>query len=117
MLDMRANGVDALVPFVPIIAFSAILFSLVAIGGLLEIRSMLGTRTIVLLIGCILLPVLFTFALGLVLHWRVLARHIIPLASLFSLLYAFGLAWWWRRRFAGRAVALISVDYNGLFIT
>jgi|ERR1700730_1169981 len=113
MLDMRANGVSALAPFAPIVAFSAILFSLVAIGGLLEIRMMLGIRTIVLLIGCILLPVLFTFALGLVLHWRVLPRHLIPLASLFSLLYAFGLAWWWRRRFAGRAVTLISVIIMG----
>ena len=34
MLDMRANGVGALVPFDPIIAFSAIMFGLVAIGGL-----------------------------------------------------------------------------------
>ena len=31
MLDMRANGIGALVPFAPIIAFSAILFNLVAI--------------------------------------------------------------------------------------
>jgi hypothetical protein len=113
IIDMRANGVGALVPFVPIIAFSIILFSLVAIGGLLEIRIMLGMRTIVLLFGCILLPVLFTFALGVVLHWRVLPRHVIPLASLFSLLYAFGLAWWWRRRSVGRAVALISVIIMG----
>jgi hypothetical protein len=113
MLDLRENGVDALLPFVPIIAFSAIVFGLVAIGGFLEISSMLGTRTIVLLIGCILLPVLFIFALGVVVHWRVLPRHLLPLASLFSLLYAFGLAWWWRRRFAGRAVTLISVIIMG----
>ena len=46
MLDMRANGIGALVPFAPIIAFSAILFNLVAIGGLLEIRIMLGIRMI-----------------------------------------------------------------------
>jgi hypothetical protein len=113
MLDMRANGIDALVPFVPVIAFSAILFSLVAIGGLLEIRCMLGDRTIVLMIGCIVLPILFIFALGLIVHWRVLPRHLIPLVSLFCLLYAFGLAWWWRRRFAGRAVALISATMMG----
>jgi hypothetical protein len=109
MLDIRANGGSALVPFAPIIALSAILLSLVAIGGLFEIRILLGIRVIVILIGCALLPVLFTFALGLVLHWRVLPRHLIPLVSLFSLLYAFGLAWWWRRRFAGRTVALMSV--------
>jgi len=114
MLDMRANGVGALVPFAPIIAFSAIMFSLVAIGGLLEIRTILGVRTLGLLIVCILLPVLFIFALGVVVHWRVLPRHFIPLVSLFSLLYAFGFAWWWwRRRFGGMAVTLISVIIMG----
>jgi len=114
MLDMRANGVGALVPFAPIIAFSAIMFGLVAIGGLLEIRTILGVRTLGLLIVCILLPVLFIFALGVVVHWRVLPRHFIPLVSLFSLLYAFGFAWWWwRRRFGGMAVTLISVIIMG----
>lgn len=117
MLDMRANGVGALVPFVPVIIFSAVLFSLLAIGGLLEIRRILGNRTIVLLIGCILLPIVFIFGLGMITHWRVLPRHLIPMVSLFSLLYAFGVAWLWRRRFAGKAVALISVAMMGLFIT
>jgi hypothetical protein len=113
MLDLRANAIGALVPFVPVITFSAMLFSLLTIGGLLEIRRMLGNRTIVLLIGCVLVPVVFIFALGMVVHWRVLPRHLIPLVSLFSLLYAFGLAWLWRRRFAGKAVALISVAMMG----
>src|SRR5262252_1761359 len=113
MLDLRENGVGALVPFVSIIAFSAILLSLVAIGGLLEIRTQLGSRVMVLLIGCIVLPVLFIFALGLVVHWRVLPRHVIPLAPLSSLLYAFGLVRWWRSRFVGRAVTLISVIMMG----
>jgi hypothetical protein len=113
MLDMRANGGAALVPFALIIAFSAIMFGLVAIGGLLEIRAILGVRTLGLLIVCILLPVLFIFVLGLVVHWRALPRHFIPLVSLFSLLYAFGMAWWWRRRFSGMAVALISVIIMG----
>jgi hypothetical protein len=93
MLDMRANGVAALVPFAPIIAFSALMFGLVLIGGLLETRAILGVQTLGLLGVCILLPVLFIFVLGLVLHWRALPRHFIPLVSLFNLLYAFGTAW------------------------
>jgi hypothetical protein len=109
MLDMRANGVAAILPFAPIIAFSAVMFGLVLIGGLLETRAMLGVRTLGLLAVCILLPVLFIFVLGLVLHWRALPRHFIPLVSLFNLLYAFGTAWWWRRRFGGMAVALTSL--------
>lgn len=113
MLDMRANGVDALIPFIPIIAFSSILLGLVIIGGMFEIRAMLEVRTITLLIGCILLPVVFTFALGLVLRWRVLPRHLIPLAPLFSVLIAFGWAWWWRRRLAGMALVLISTLMMG----
>jgi hypothetical protein len=113
MLDMRTNGVGALVPFAPIIAFSTLLFGLVAIGGLLKIRILLGIHTIVLLISCTVLPVLFIFALGLVLNWRVLPRHLIPLVSLFSLLYAFGLAWWWRRPFVGRAAVLIAIIIMG----
>jgi hypothetical protein len=113
MLDMRSNGVGAVVPFVPIIAFSAVMFGLVAIGGLLEIRAILGVRTLGLLIVCILLPVLFIFAVGLVVHWPALPRHFIPLVSLFNLLYAFGLAWWWRRRFVGMAVTLISIIIMG----
>jgi hypothetical protein len=113
MLDMRANGVGALVPFVPIVAFSVILFSFVAIGGLLEIREELGNRTIALCIVCIALPIIVIFGLGVVVHWRVLPRHLIPLVSLFSLIYAFGLASLWRRRLAGRAVALISTIMMG----
>jgi len=109
MLDMRANGVAAIVPFAPIIAFSAIMFGLALIGGLLETKAMLGVRTLGLLAVCILLPVLFIFVLGLVLHWRALPRHFIPLVSLFNLLYAFGAVWWWRRRFGGMAVAMTSL--------
>jgi hypothetical protein len=119
MLDMRANGVGALVPFGTIIAFSAIMFGLAAIGGLLEIRAIIGVRTLGLLIVCVLLPVLFLFTLGLVVHWRALPRHFIPLASIFSLLYAFGLRWWWHRRFVGMAVTLISIilmSYSALSV-
>jgi hypothetical protein len=119
MLDLRANGLAALVPFLPIIVFSALLFGLVVTGGLLEIRSTLGDRTIVLLIGCLLLPVLFIIALGLVMHWRVLPRHLIPLVPLFSLLLAFGLAWWWRHRLVGRALAVmfaIIIGYSSLSV-
>jgi len=113
MLDMRANGVATLVPYAPIIAFSAVVLGLVLIGGLLETRAILGVRTLGLLGVCILLPVLFIFVLGLVLHWRTLPRHFIPLVSLFNLLYAFGTAWWWRRRFGGMAVALTSIIIMG----
>jgi hypothetical protein len=113
MLDLRANGADALVAFIPIIAFAGTVFSFIAIAGLVEIGSMLAMRTIVLLIGCTILPGLFIIALGFVLHWRVLPRHLIPLVSLFNLLYAFGLAWWWRRRSGGRALTLISVIVMG----
>jgi len=119
MVDMRAHGVSALVPFALIIALSALLFGLVAIGGLFKIGNILQARTTVLLIGCILLPVLFTFALGVVVHWRALPRHFIPLVPLFSLLYAFGLAWWWRRRLAGVAVVVIAavmMSYSSLSI-
>jgi hypothetical protein len=113
MLDMRANGIGALVPFAPIIAFSAIILGFVAIGGLVEIGAILGTRALGLLIACTLLPVLFIFALSLVSHWRALPRHFIPLVPLFNIFYAFGLAWWWRRRFVGLAISLISVIVMG----
>ena len=113
MLDMRASGVDALVSFVPIITFSTIILGSVAAQGVLEIKEILGFRTICILVICIILPILFIFTLGLALHWRALPRHFIPLASLFCLLYAFGLARWWRRRFVGTAVALISVIILG----
>src|SRR5262245_27267612 len=49
MVDMRAHGVSALVPFALIIAFSALLFGLVAIGGLFKIGNILQARTTVLL--------------------------------------------------------------------
>jgi hypothetical protein len=113
MLDMRENGVAALAPYAPIIIFAAILFGLVAIGGLFEVASMLGIRTIAILTVCILLPTLFVLALGVALHWRVLPRHFMPLVSLFSLLYSFGLAWWWHRGFAGKAAALMLVVVMG----
>jgi hypothetical protein len=109
MLDIRENGAIALLTFAPIIGCSTILFGLVLLAGLLTIRILLGVRTVAILIGCALLPVLFCFALGLILHWRVLPRHLIPLVSLFSILYAFGLTWWWRRGLAGKGVALMSV--------
>jgi hypothetical protein len=119
MLDIRANGIGALIPYAPIIALSIIVLGLVGIGGLIEIRTILGTRVLMLLIACALLPVLFIQALGLVSHWRVLPRHLIPLVPLFSLLYAFGLEWWWRRRQVGLAVCLTSVlimSYSSLSV-
>lgn len=109
MLDLRANGVGAIVPFAPIIACSSIVLGLVAIGGMLELKTMHGTRTLSLLMACILLPVLFIAALGSVVHWRALPRHFIPLVSLFSLVYAFGLFWWWGKKLFGKAIAVMAV--------
>jgi hypothetical protein len=119
MLDFRANGASALVSFLPILTFSTIVFGLVAIAGMFAIKSMVGMRTMLLLIGLILLPVLFTFAIGLGLHWRVLPRHLIQLVPLFSLLYAFGLAWWWRYRLVGKAVVMawvIMMAYSSISV-
>jgi hypothetical protein len=113
ILDMRANGASALIPFAPIIAFSAIVLGLVAIEGLLEIKAILGLPALGILIICIFLPILFLFSLGLVEHWRALPRHFIPLVSLFCLLYTFGLARWWRRGFVGMVVSLISIIIMG----
>jgi hypothetical protein len=113
MLDMRANGISALIPFAPIIAFSVVILGFVAIGGLVQIRAILGTRVLGLLIACTVLPVLFILALSLVSHWRALPRHFIPLVPLFNILYAFGLLWWWRRRLVGPAISLISVIVMG----
>jgi hypothetical protein len=113
MLDIRANGVGELVPFATIVTLSALMFGLVAIGGLIEIRAKVGAGTLGLLIFCIILPVLFIFLLSVVVHWRALPRHFIPLISVFSILYAFGLAWWWQRRVVGMAVALISTVLMG----
>jgi hypothetical protein len=109
MLDLRENGVHALVPYLPVVGASAILLGLVVIAGLIAVAIALGRATIVLLIGCLLLPILVTFALGVVLHWRVLPRHVLPLAALLGLVYAYGLAWWWRHRSFGKAIAVISV--------
>lgn len=113
MLDLRENGVAALVPFAPIVAFSAVILGLVALAGLLELKAMVGGRTLGLLIGCVLLPTLFIFGFGLILHWRPLPRHFIPLVSLFSLLYSFGIARCWRHRVGGMALALMSVIIMG----
>ena len=89
------------------------MFGLVAIGGLIKIRAELGDGTLGLLIFCIVLPVIFIFLLGVVVHWRALPRHFIPLISVFGILYAFGLAWWWQRRVLGMAVTLISTVLMG----
>ena len=92
---------------------------MLAIGGFLEIGNKLGGRASLLLLGCILLPVLFTFVLGIILHWRVVARHLIPLAPLFCLLYALGLTWWWRSRRVGRVLALafvVVMSYSSLSV-
>lgn len=109
MLDLRANGAGALIPFAPIIACSSVILGLVAVAGLLESKSMLGMRTVSLACVCALLPILFIVGLGVVVHWRALPRHFIPLASLFSILYAFGLGWWWRKETIGKAIAVTAV--------
>jgi hypothetical protein len=119
MLDLRASGLAGLLPFLPMIIFSGIVFGMVVIGGFLEIKTMIGNRALALLIGCVLLPVCFILVLGLVIHWRVLPRHLIPLTPLFSLLLAFGLTWWWRQRLVGRGVAVIFaviIGYSSLSV-
>jgi hypothetical protein len=109
MLDMRVNGAGALAPFAIPIAICGVFLFVVAVGGLLEVGKALPLPAVALLIACIFAPVAFTIMLGFLVHWRVLPRHLIPLVPLFSLLYAFGFAWWWRRRPTGRAIVLITV--------
>jgi hypothetical protein len=91
MLDLRAHGPGALYPYLPIVVPAALVLGVVAVAGLQELRSRLGASTVALLIVCIALPILFTLAVGWMLHWRVLPRHLLPLVPLFSVLYAFGL--------------------------
>jgi hypothetical protein len=119
MLDLRANGAAALSAFVPILALCSLVIGMVTIGGFLEIRKRLGGPAFLLMLGCILLPALFTFVLGFVLHWRVVARHLIPIVPLFGLLYAFGLVWWWRPPRIGRMVVLafvVAMSYSSLSV-
>jgi hypothetical protein len=113
MLDLRANGIEALVPFVPIIASSFIVLGSIAIGGVLELKTRSDIRTLSLVTICILLPIVFIVVLGYVVHWRALPRHFIPLTSLLSLLYAFGIRWWLQRGLVGTTVVLMSLIVMG----
>ena len=63
------------------------------------------------LIVVVLLSILSIFVLALIVHWRVLPRHFIPLVALVNLLYAYGLASWSRIRWPYPAVSVVAIIF------
>jgi hypothetical protein len=48
--------------------------------------------------SCMAAPVLAVVAVGMVMHFRVLGRHLAPAVTLLGVALAAGLQWWWDRR-------------------
>jgi hypothetical protein len=109
MLAMREHGITALLPYIPLVAISCTVLIVVTAGGLLSLLHRVGVKTIWMLMAFTLLPVMFTFSLGYVLHWRVVGRHLMPVLPLIGMLYAFGLVWWYQKGRSGKAITIAAI--------
>jgi hypothetical protein len=113
--DLRNFGAGKLLEYWPsVLAGGIVIVAFLARSGERLWRD-LGRRRMLVLLGALLLPVLFTAIVGYATSWRVLGRHFMPAAVIVAYLAGFGL---WRAvlqgRPAGRAVALVfAIVYAG----
>jgi hypothetical protein len=91
-LELRDEGLQALLPYVPGLLLATVVLCGVLITGLKEARSRLGAFELILLAGFGLFPVVVVLASGFAMHWRVLGRHLIGAIPLLNLVWALGLA-------------------------
>jgi hypothetical protein len=109
ILSLREKGATAMVQYVLLLAAASMVLLPVAAGGIYVIFGIVRLRLLLLLLVCVATPVLLTFALGFVLHWRVVGRHITPIIPFIVMVYGLGIAWWWQRPFLGKVVAVAAV--------
>jgi hypothetical protein len=90
-IALRAQGVAALKPYLPqLVVFSAAAGFLVW-QGVRELRARMSLRRILLLATLAAAPALLIMAVGVAIHFRVLGRHLTPLAPIFLTLLVLGI--------------------------
>lgn len=97
-IQLRDLGVTALRPLIGWVGVYAIVVSAVLIAGLTAWSRSVDRRRLVALTACLVLPVVFLVAVGVVANFRLLGRHFAPLSPVVALLFASGLSALWQRR-------------------
>ena len=97
-LDLRDGGAATLRPYGLGLTAALILVLVTLAAGLREARNALGYRALGLMLVLGAFPIAVVVAAGFVMHWRFLGRHMIATLPLLNLLFALGLAKFWRER-------------------
>lgn len=90
-LDLREAGLGALGPYVIWLALASVLVVATLLKGLQSAVRLLGMKRVVILAAASLFPIVVVVSSGIVMHWRVLGRHLIASLPVLNILFALGL--------------------------
>jgi len=93
--DLRSGGASALRPFLPTLATYGLATVAIGVAGAVATTKSTNRRALIGTAFCLLVPLVFVFAAGFLLHWRVLGRHMTPLAAVWIGLMTMGLSSLW----------------------
>jgi hypothetical protein len=89
-IELRAQGIRALTPHLPQLLLFAAAAGFLVWQGFRELCARIGARRVLLLTTLTVIPLLLILAVGVAIRFRVLGRHLTPLAPVFVTLLVFG---------------------------
>jgi hypothetical protein len=111
-LQLREMGTPALLPYLGWLGVYAVVWSLVIFRAFASLNPMVSRRRLLAGFACVASPVILLVAAGVIAHFRLLGRHVTPLAAVGLWLSTLGFAAlakdrvWSKRSVAGLFVAL-----------
>jgi hypothetical protein len=110
-LELRANGVAALIPSLPWLIQGALAICIVLVAGANELRAVWSRRATWAAVMGIGIPVLFLLTLAFVRDFRLLGRHLTPVAPVITVLAGIGVAALLRGNSLGRIAAVVFIGF------
>jgi hypothetical protein len=91
-LELRSEGPSALREWLAPLLLGSTVLALGLVHGLLVLKSLIGSRRVAAVLAAVFIPALFILAAGLLMHWRVVGRHLMPAVPVVSLLLSLSVA-------------------------
>lgn len=112
-LSLREGGIQTLKPWLPLIALFGCTLVVVLLAGFLELLEHIRLRRLAFAALALTFPAAFITMIALTSHFRVLARHLTPMAGIVLVLLTIGMSRLWRSgEWLKRTICLLAISLS-----
>lgn len=120
-LELRSEGVSALREWLVPLSVGSIVFATGLFHGLFVLKNHIGPRRVAAALAALLVPVVIIVGTGVLMHWRVVGRHLMPLVPVVSMLLSLSVATLIadrrRRSLLCAAIIVLTVVMSGVLMS